>query len=205
LVIGNDSIKNATSVLDYIFRELAVSYLGRHDLAHVHPVTDEDLGDGADEGPRREAAKDPARYLSKMSSGYVRGQLHHLAVVRGSAVAKLDVHEEEAHMHYHAHDDEEDNGARIGTTLSEINALVSQAAANPVAGTLEALSAHFAAQAAAAAEKSGAARNAHAKRAAEARLKGYEGDACGSCGNFTLVRGGTCMKCDTCGSTSGCS
>ena len=39
----------------------------------------------------------------------------------------------------------------------------------------------------------------------EARMKGYEGDACGECGNFTLVRNGTCMKCVTCGSTSGCS
>ena len=38
-----------------------------------------------------------------------------------------------------------------------------------------------------------------------ARMKGYEGDACGECGNFTLLRNGTCMKCDTCGSTSGCS
>ena len=45
-----------------------------------------------------------------------------------------------------------------------------------------------------------------ARRAkAEARMKGYEGDACGACGNFTLVRNGTCMKCNTCGSTSGCS
>jgi ribonucleoside-diphosphate reductase alpha chain len=43
------------------------------------------------------------------------------------------------------------------------------------------------------------------ERAMQARLKGYEGDACGACGNFTLVRNGTCMKCDTCGSTSGCS
>ena len=42
-------------------------------------------------------------------------------------------------------------------------------------------------------------------RRAEARMKGYEGDACGDCGNFTLVRNGTCMKCDTCGATSGCS
>ena len=42
-------------------------------------------------------------------------------------------------------------------------------------------------------------------RRAEARMKGYEGDACGECGNFTLVRNGTCLKCDTCGSTSGCS
>jgi ribonucleoside-diphosphate reductase alpha chain len=48
-------------------------------------------------------------------------------------------------------------------------------------------------------------REVHLKRAAEARMKGFEGDACGSCGNFTLVRNGTCMKCNTCGSTSGCS
>ncbi len=51
---------------------------------------------------------------------------------------------------------------------------------------------------------------AHAKPAAsekraEARAKGYEGEACGECGNFTLVRNGTCMKCDTCGGTTGCS
>ena len=39
----------------------------------------------------------------------------------------------------------------------------------------------------------------------EARMKGYEGDSCGECGNFTLVRNGTCLKCVTCGSTSGCS
>ena len=38
-----------------------------------------------------------------------------------------------------------------------------------------------------------------------ARLKGYEGDPCPSCANFTLVRSGTCLKCDTCGSTTGCS
>src|SRR5437762_11423956 len=35
MVQGNDAIKNATSILDYVFRELAVSYLNRHDLAHV--------------------------------------------------------------------------------------------------------------------------------------------------------------------------
>ena len=43
------------------------------------------------------------------------------------------------------------------------------------------------------------------EKRAEARAKGYEGEACGECGNFTLVRNGTCMKCDTCGSTTGCS
>ncbi|MEI7608351.1 MAG: vitamin B12-dependent ribonucleotide reductase, partial [Rhodospirillaceae bacterium] len=39
----------------------------------------------------------------------------------------------------------------------------------------------------------------------EARAKGYVGDACGECGNMTLVRNGTCLKCETCGSTTGCS
>jgi ribonucleoside-diphosphate reductase alpha chain len=38
-----------------------------------------------------------------------------------------------------------------------------------------------------------------------ARLKGYEGDPCSECGALTLVRSGSCCKCDTCGATSGCS
>lgn len=37
IVTGNDKIKMATSVIDYIFRELAVTYLGRNDLSHVAP------------------------------------------------------------------------------------------------------------------------------------------------------------------------
>jgi ribonucleoside-diphosphate reductase alpha chain len=41
--------------------------------------------------------------------------------------------------------------------------------------------------------------------ATKARMQGYEGEACGECGNYTLVRNGTCMKCNTCGATSGCS
>jgi ribonucleoside-diphosphate reductase alpha chain len=44
-----------------------------------------------------------------------------------------------------------------------------------------------------------------AERRAEAKARGYEGDMCSECSNFTLVRNGTCMKCDTCGSTTGCS
>ena len=40
------------------------------------------------------------------------------------------------------------------------------------------------------------------ERVREARMKGYEGDSCGECGNFTLVRNGTCLKCATCGSSS---
>ena len=47
------------------------------------------------------------------------------------------------------------------------------------------------------------AKHAAAEKRAEARAKGYEGEACGECGNFTLVRNGTCMKCDTCGVNDG--
>ncbi len=51
-VQGNDSIKNATSILDYVFRELAVSYLDRTDLAHVKPqgATFDAIGMGVEEG-----------------------------------------------------------------------------------------------------------------------------------------------------------
>lgn len=37
------------------------------------------------------------------------------------------------------------------------------------------------------------------------RLQGYTGDDCQTCGQFTMVRNGTCLKCDSCGATSGCS
>jgi ribonucleoside-diphosphate reductase alpha chain len=43
------------------------------------------------------------------------------------------------------------------------------------------------------------------QRVSEAKLRGYEGVSCPECHNFTMVRNGTCLKCDTCGSTSGCS
>jgi len=49
------------------------------------------------------------------------------------------------------------------------------------------------------------AKQAASEKRAEAKARGYEGEACGECGNFTLVRNGTCMKCDTCGGTTGCS
>ena len=43
------------------------------------------------------------------------------------------------------------------------------------------------------------------KKTRIAKMQGYEGDSCGECGNFTLVINGTCLKCNTCGATSGCS
>jgi ribonucleoside-diphosphate reductase alpha chain len=40
---------------------------------------------------------------------------------------------------------------------------------------------------------------------AQAVMQGYTGNECLECHNFTMVRNGTCEKCDTCGATSGCS
>ena len=188
LVIGNDSIKNATSVLDYIFRELGVSYLGRTDLAHVVPAADEDLGrDGG--GATQEVA------ISRLaSSGYLRGRTQ-MAVVRGGAAPKMLAHAEDEHEQFGSF--EADNDVQGDTVdLSEIRASV-----EATLSTVNAQVAHLEA----AMNPKAAARETRAVRAAEARLKGFEGDNCGACGNFTLVRNGTCMKCNTCGSTSGCS
>ena len=203
LVIGNDSIKNATSVLDYIFRELAVSYLARHDLAHVQPTYDDDLGNSAtntDTGGSAQGGRDMAQALSRAASnGYLRG--NPLVVVRGGAAAKMQVQEEHAHEHAHLPDEDEE----VAFELSALRDQVLEAAGNPVATAMAALETRFVADATKAAAKAGNARQMAARRAAEARMKGYEGDACGQCGNFTLLRNGTCMKCDTCGGTSGCS
>jgi ribonucleoside-diphosphate reductase alpha chain len=49
------------------------------------------------------------------------------------------------------------------------------------------------------------AKKVEADRRAKARMQGYTGNSCGECQNFTMVRNGTCEKCDTCGATSGCS
>ncbi len=180
-VQGNDSIKYATSILDYVFRELAVSYLERFDLAHVDPSEGgfDALGKGETEGKPGPSAQ---RFVSK---GLTRSRTDRLSVVSGGHAPQID-----------------DNGH--GVPASNVTAFAGAATAlkaEPEAklSPAQQLEAHNAVDA-----------RAHAKAAAsekraEARAKGYEGEACGECGNFTLVRNGTCMKCDTCGSTTGCS
>jgi ribonucleoside-diphosphate reductase alpha chain len=68
-VAGNEAIRSATSILDYIFRELGVSYLGRDDLASVDP---QGLNaDGLGRGKADEATPQPvSRFISK---GFSRG------------------------------------------------------------------------------------------------------------------------------------
>jgi ribonucleoside-diphosphate reductase alpha chain len=208
LVIGNDSIKNATSLLDYVFRELAVSYLGRYDLAHVQPHGDEDLGGG-----EREAGRPAEVAVTKVAStGYLRGNVKQLAIVRGNTAVQMAFAQDHAPDHHHRHETEIEvevyDDSPVIETMAELREAVLEAAGtveNPVAGFVEALGSRIAQRADDAQNKAGKARELQAKRAAEARMKGFEGDACGQCGNFTLVRNGTCMKCNTCGGTSGCS
>jgi ribonucleoside-diphosphate reductase alpha chain len=74
-VTGNDSIRRATSILDYIFRELAVSYLGRDDLAEVDNVSHDGLGAGAGEGEAPATPVQALRPEQLISKGFSRGIL----------------------------------------------------------------------------------------------------------------------------------
>jgi ribonucleoside-diphosphate reductase alpha chain len=177
MVQGNDSIKNATSILDYVFRELAVSYLGRSDLAHVEAsemgFDALGKGEGAENAPRVPAAR-------VLSSGFVRKpNLASSNVVVMSSASPAAVQPVPAQgLSIRAE-------AQGALALAEGTVVATQVR-QELAVTLDA----------------GALAN---NRRAEARMKGYEGESCSECGNFTMVRNGTCLKCDTCGSTSGCS
>ncbi|NBR33880.1 MAG: vitamin B12-dependent ribonucleotide reductase [Rhodobacteraceae bacterium] len=162
MVQGNDSIKNATSILDYIFRELAVSYLDRTDLAHVKPqgASFDDLGRGEEERlsnvaevTEGSAHKSLEMLRSISSTGYLRKRLpQELIDLQTSSLAF--------------------GAADVALVQSSV------AVAEAIAPVDE---------------------------RTKAKMQGYEGDPCGDCGNYTLVRNGTCMKCNTCGATSGCS
>jgi ribonucleoside-diphosphate reductase alpha chain len=181
-VQGNDSIKYATSILDYVFRELAVSYLERFDLAHVDPSEAggfDALGKGVEEGK-------PTPATNYVSKGLTRSRTDRLSVVRGSTPASGGNVTALAAV----------GGARAevsGTTALKSDPETKLSPAEQLELRIDAQDARAQAKAAA------------SEKRAEARAKGYEGEACGECGNFTLVRNGTCMKCDTCGSTTGCS
>lgn len=74
-VTGNDRITRATSILDYIFRELAVSYLAREDLAELGDVTHDGLGRGIQDGLNEDAQPLPQEATHLISRGFSRGQI----------------------------------------------------------------------------------------------------------------------------------
>ncbi|MFD2264519.1 vitamin B12-dependent ribonucleotide reductase [Lacibacterium aquatile] len=143
IVEGNETIKMASSIIDYLFRELAISYLGRNDLAHVEPadLAPDTVGKGTSQADLAEEVQRVA------GAGFVRQRFK--VVASG------------------------------GTGASAPAPVMAGATAAAVVGRSD--------------------------KIREARLKGYEGDSCPDCANFTLVRNGTCLKCDTCGATTGCS
>jgi ribonucleoside-diphosphate reductase alpha chain len=146
IVQGNPHIKMATSIIDYIFRELAITYLGRYDLAQVSP---EDLrGDAIHREP--EAEEPSGETPSARDKAFDTPRSGHLQPL---------------------------------TEKGQVNGLPTPANGHANGGGRAAL----------------------AEKVRQARLKGYEGDPCSECGQLTLVRSGTCCKCDTCGATSGCS
>lgn len=138
---GNDRIKMATSILDYIFRELAINYLGRSDLAHVQ-IAETDL--------RPDTIGDEKAVVQDESEEEMEAlMLEEQAASNDNIVAFTE------------------KVAAVGRSK-----MVSSTASDA---------------------------------RSQAKLKGFQGDACGDCGNFTMVRNGTCLKCVTCGATSGCS
>ena len=197
-VQGNDSIKYSTSILDYVFRELAVSYLERFDLAHVDPTEGgfDALGKGVEEGkPGGTAA---TRYVSK---GLTRSRTDKLSVLAGGAVTEARGQSADARAAAPSNVKAFAGGRGERAEISGSAALKAEPELKlSPAEQLEQHALPFARS-----ETRADARAAAAGRRAEAKAKGYEGEACGECGNFTLVRNGTCLKCDTCGGTTGCS
>jgi ribonucleoside-diphosphate reductase alpha chain len=169
MVQGHDYVKLATSVIDYVFRDLAISYLKRSDLGQVKPedlvatATKSDI-DTTDIKSRNDKQE-------KSSAGFRPS-----ATISTSPVTQPP----------------SSSGKKIQTskldTISKAMIFSTTAEAPQIAVLEETYP-----------EES------EVIKIVQARIKGYEGDSCPLCGSFTLVRNGTCMKCDTCGDTTGCS
>ena len=163
MVTGHDHIKMATSVIDYIFRELGLAYLGRTDLVHVKPG-----GDLRRHRERWRTTRRRYRLHRRLRRRQQWAPRQHLLRARVQRLQLRNV--------------QQGRGRRRGVQGRARLAAPRRVRREP---------------------RHRGRRGARAS--AIARRKGYEGDPCSECGNFTLVRNGACMKCDTCGSTSGCS
>jgi ribonucleoside-diphosphate reductase alpha chain len=216
-VQGNDTIKYATSILDYVFRELAVSYLERFDLAHIDPSGEgfDALGKGVEEGrPAGGAGSGGAGAARYVSRGLTRSRTDKLGVISGGgSPSSTSPLEGEAGARsapgggsskvtaYLGREPRAESRAEVRTETAGSTALKAEEARKlSPAEQLEQHHLPFSKS-----ETRAEARAIAAEKRAEAKAKGYEGEACEECGNFTLVRNGTCLKCDTCGGTTGCS
>jgi len=181
MVMGNDRIKNATSILDYVFRELAVSYLDRNDLAHVNPDSPTSLSKGVaeEQSARSGAAPAPVPAERFVSRGMTRGKVQNASLMlvptaEASRVAPAGASGSVTAL-------KTSTAVRIEPSPTALGAAELDPIPSPPPS-----------------KDTGLLR-------AEAQMKGYTGDQCTECHNFTMVRNGTCLKCDTCGTTTGCS
>ena len=201
-VQGHDNIKMSTSIIDYVFRELAMSYLGRYDLVQVKP---EDLRGDTVGRPSQLPDFDDEEEVEAVHEGPVPGTAHEDHTARGYQVAP----EEEDSQDPLPFDP--NNNMAVGSPTwvleEEQKRKVESGAAAPRFEEPVALAngGPRIAPAAVVRVAPDAAIRSVADKVREARLKGYEGDPCTNCGQFTLVRNGVCLKCNTCGETSGCS
>ncbi|MCH2521514.1 MAG: adenosylcobalamin-dependent ribonucleoside-diphosphate reductase [Dehalococcoidia bacterium] len=142
IVQGHDRIKNARSIIDYIFRDLGVTYLGMDNLAHV-PAIEAEIDETNTEVYSSEQSEAP----------------DNISVLEFPAALPV-----------------------IDEPKSEVP--VPTAASNLISETGEPTL---------------------MAQQIEAKRYGFEGDACPMCGEFKMVRSGTCLKCVICGETTGCS
>jgi ribonucleoside-diphosphate reductase alpha chain len=186
-VQGHDNIKMSTSVIDYIFRELALSYLGRTDLVQVKP---EDLLGDTVGRPNQAPAYDDEEVEEEDFHGLVPGRAHedHTAFGFDTAQSTLPF----------------EGGAAVGSPTWNLEHGLPAAPSPQGSLPLAVGSAAVVARPSEAGELR-TSTSELIEKVRQARLKGYEGDPCGNCGAFTLVRNGVCLKCDSCGETSGCS
>jgi len=186
-VQGHPHIKMSTSIIDYIFRELAISYLGRHDLAHVPPddLSPDTTGDDdnmergvdyRDEEVVDERVVEVRETEEVLEQRVVTPGPLKLAVAPPSAaVIEADRKQRKA-IEF---EDRTQASAGVAPANGD-NGRKSEQSAQMKAAALSI-------------------------EVSKARAQGYTGDMCPSCQSFTMVRNGSCLKCNTCGGTSGCS
>ncbi|MEE9386615.1 MAG: vitamin B12-dependent ribonucleotide reductase [Nannocystaceae bacterium] len=181
IVSGHPQIKMSTSIIDYIFRELAVSYLDRHDLAHVavDDLAPDAMGEEIPEYKEEEVVEERVETPGPLHLTMHVPRSSHLLL---GATGKIEV---------------EDRTSSASGTAS-----ASETRNSPEAPTMATRPAAGSGQAPAVAIETA---KVVGNKVRVARMQGYEGDACDSCGCFTLVRNGSCLKCVSCGGTSGCS
>ena len=214
MVQGNDAIKNATSILDYLFRELAVSYLDRHDLAHVDQsdFSNTSLGRGISEGKAEPVSKGLTRGTSLKVVSPNKADPKGFSSAGGTGVVSAPKATASSNVTTLASRSAAALAAKpaIAAVSQESTAFkrdYEERAKDQTEAETSAASALFDnADAEAAAEEAKAeAKKLMSDRRIKSMMQGYTGDSCSECSNFTMVRNGTCLKCDTCGATSGCS